>query len=172
MSKSVKFWDRMANRADPQDASIGGIEIKTVELTKKYLKMSDTVLDYACGTGSMTIEITNHVKAVQAMDISARMIEVVKERARHQKIENIHFVQGTLFDAPYEDESLDVVLAFNILHLLEEPHMAIQKIHALLKPGGIFISATACLGESTLLVHVGGSFSSLINSESCEESTH
>jgi ubiquinone/menaquinone biosynthesis C-methylase UbiE len=151
MSKSVKFWDRMANRANRQDASVGGSEIKTVEITKKYLKSSDSVLDYACGTGSMTIDIARHVETMDAMDISPRMLEVVKERAQHNNIENIQFTQGTLSDAPYDDESFDAVLAFNILHLLEDPQLAVHKVNRLLKPGGFFISATACLGESRLM---------------------
>jgi len=38
----------------------------------------------------------------------------------------------------------DVILAFNILHLIEDAPAAIQHIHGLLKPGGIFISKTVC----------------------------
>ena len=159
MSKSVKFWDKMANKADPHDGRMGGVEFETVEHTLKYLKHSDTVLDYACGTGSMTLEIANHVKEIYAADLSARMLAVVKSRAEQSGIENIYFTQGTIFDVPHEDGSLDVILAFNILHLLEDPRAAIQKINQLLKPGGVFISATACLGENTLL----GIFLSLLS---------
>ena len=39
------------------------------------------------------------------------------------------------------------MLALSLLHLLEDPPAAVDKIHALLKPGGVFVSNSACLGE-------------------------
>ena len=40
-----------------------------------------------------------------------------------------------------------MILALNVLHLLEEPDLILERMSNLLKPGGLFISATACLGE-------------------------
>jgi 2-polyprenyl-3-methyl-5-hydroxy-6-metoxy-1,4-benzoquinol methylase len=45
----------------------------------------------------------------------------------------------------------DVILSLSILHLVENPAQVIDRINQLLKPGGIFISATPCLGEKTFL---------------------
>ena len=39
------------------------------------------------------------------------------------------------------------MLGLSILHLLEDRDAAIARVHSLLKPGGVFISSTACLGE-------------------------
>ena len=44
-------------------------------------------------------------------------------------------------------ESFNVILAFNILHYIEDIPEVMLRINDLLKPGGLFISATACLGE-------------------------
>jgi len=44
-----------------------------------------------------------------------------------------------------------VILVFYILHLLEDPHKVMQRINELLKPGGLIISATPCMGEKTFL---------------------
>ncbi len=49
------------------------------------------------------------------------------------------------FSAP--DESFDAVLGMSILHLVADRDEAIRKVYALLKPGGVFISSTACLGD-------------------------
>ena len=49
------------------------------------------------------------------------------------------------FSAP--EGSYDMVLGLSILHLLEDTGAAIAKVHRMLKPGGVFITSTACLGD-------------------------
>ena len=44
--------------------------------------------------------------------------------------------------------ALFAVLAMSILHLLNDLDNAIHRVHRMLKPGGIFVSSTACLGDS------------------------
>jgi 2-polyprenyl-3-methyl-5-hydroxy-6-metoxy-1,4-benzoquinol methylase len=60
---------------------------------------------------------------------------------------NVDFAQTNLFDERYTKESFDVILAFNILHFLEDHRQALQRITELLKPGGLCISLTPCLRE-------------------------
>ena len=151
MNKAEKFWDKTAAREKGPVDGIGDTELKTVELTRKYVKTSDVVLDFACGTGAMTVAIANHVKEIHALDISSKMLDIVKRKADARQTENISFIHGTLFDGQIESESLDVILAFNVLHLLDDQKSAIQRINELLKPGGTFISATPCLGESMFI---------------------
>jgi|LGOV01.1.fsa_nt_gb SAM-dependent methyltransferase len=52
------------------------------------------------------------------------------------------------------DEAYDVVMAFNILCYIKEDDKVIQRIYELLKPGGVFISATDCLGDKMKLMNV------------------
>ena len=75
------------------------------------------------------------------------MVDVARHNASQQGIVNVSFAQSTLFDEKLKPESFDVVLAINILHLLEDTSQFIHRICELMKPGGLFISATACLGE-------------------------
>jgi 2-polyprenyl-3-methyl-5-hydroxy-6-metoxy-1,4-benzoquinol methylase len=144
MSRAEKFWDRMAR---PPVKEIGRGTIKTVEKIKKHLTKSDRVLDFGCGNGTISFQFAGHVQQVEAIDISAKNIALAKKEATGRGIQNIHFAQAVLFDEHYKEESFDVVLAFYILHLLEDREQVIQRINKLLKPGGIFISASACLGE-------------------------
>jgi 2-polyprenyl-3-methyl-5-hydroxy-6-metoxy-1,4-benzoquinol methylase len=147
MRNAEKFWDKNAIQWDAEGNKLDQASIKAIENTKNYLKPSDLVLDFGCGIGTITNEIAVYVKEVHAIDISSRMIEVAKRRSGERKIENIHFAQSTLFDERYKNESFNVVMAFNILHLIEEPQNVMERINELLKPGGLFISATSCLGE-------------------------
>jgi ubiquinone/menaquinone biosynthesis C-methylase UbiE len=121
--------------------------IKTIENTKKYLKASDVVLDYGCATGTKALELAGKVKKIYAIDISSKMIELAKRKLVESKIENVNFEKATIFDNRFKTESFDVITAFNILHLLEDSRQDLQRITDLLKPGGLFISTTPCLGE-------------------------
>jgi 2-polyprenyl-3-methyl-5-hydroxy-6-metoxy-1,4-benzoquinol methylase len=153
MDKSENFWDRMAKKYEKTEKKYEHISLKTVENTKKYLKSSDEVLDYACGPGTKTLELSGLVKEIHGIDISPKMIEIAKRQAVRLKISNVDFSQGIIFDERLERESFDVILGFNILHALEDTQKVMQRINELLKPGGLFISITPCLGEKQTLVN-------------------
>jgi len=144
MNKSEKFWDRLSKNYDKRAKDNAYKE--TLEITKKHLKSSDIVLDYACATGLFSIELAGNVKEIHGIDISSKMIETAKRKAG----KNVNFAKATIFEK-YKKETFNVILAFNILHLLEEPQKVMQRINELLKPGGLFISVTPCLGEKTFL---------------------
>ncbi len=149
MRKPEKFWDMMSNNFDKEAKDNGReqLHVKTIENAKKYLNIGDTVLDCGCATGRKTIEIAGHVKKVHGIDISSKMIEAAKRKVAERKIENIDFAQAIIFDERYKRESFDVILAFNVLHLLEDTQKVMQRINELLKPGGLMISSTVCMGK-------------------------
>ncbi|MHA1516914.1 MAG: class I SAM-dependent methyltransferase [Candidatus Heimdallarchaeaceae archaeon] len=148
MSKSEKFWDKRAVEYDKNEKKWEETYNKALENSKRYLKNTDIVLDYGCGSGMLTIQLANHVKEIYALDISSKNIEAAEQRTKGNNITNISYAATTIFDDSYKKESFDVVLAFNILHLLEDTPKALQRINELLKPGGLFISETASLGET------------------------
>ena len=154
MNKKEKFWNRIAKNYDSQINEDDRAAIKIVENTKKYLRKSDVVLDYACATGKFTYEFAFLVKEIHGIDISPDMIAVAKRNAGEHNIEHVHFTQATIFDKRYEMESFNVILAFNILHLLEEPQQAVQRINQLLNPGGFFISATTCMAKDRSFLRI------------------
>jgi len=133
--------------AHPTAAELRGItiEIKIIEKTRNRLKISDNVLDYGCGTGTAAIEIASSVKKVKGIDISSKMIEAAKGKTVERKVKNIDFAQTTIFDEKLEKGSFDVILCFNLLHLVEDMPKVMQRINELLKPGGLIISATPCI---------------------------
>jgi ubiquinone/menaquinone biosynthesis C-methylase UbiE len=144
LDKSEKFWDRTAKNFDQQDDPYDPGYVRTIQ---EYLGPGDTVLDFACGTGSFSCLIADDVKEIHAIDISSQMLEIAKEKAQALEIKNINFMHATILNQKLKEGSFDVILAFNILHLLENTTEVIQRINRLLKPGGIFISDTPCLGE-------------------------
>jgi len=146
MNKSEKFWDQSADNYDRTEERFAYIHNRSRDNAKEHLKETDVVLDYGCGTGTTACEIASHVREVQAIDISSRMVEIAKGKAADAKIANVDFAQGDIFDDQYENESFDVILAFNMLHTVPNPERVLQRTLELLKPGGTFISVTPCLG--------------------------
>ncbi len=151
MKESEWFWNWSARRYDKQAQEDEALT-KAIERFAKCLKADDTVLDYACGTGVVTYKIAADVKEVLAIDTSAGMIDLAKERAREREVANVHFARKTIFDKGLGRESYDVILAFNILHLLEDARKAVQRASELLKPGGLMVSVTPCLGQAGVVL--------------------
>jgi ubiquinone/menaquinone biosynthesis C-methylase UbiE len=151
MEKSEKFWDKSASKFDQAGKKDEQTYIKFIDRTKKYLKTSDTVLDFGCGTGQISNEIADYVRLIHAIDISSKMIEIAKNKSDNRKIKNIIYTHSTIFDERFKKDSFDVILAFYILHLLQDPQKTIQRINDLLKPGGLVISVIPCIGEKIFL---------------------
>jgi 2-polyprenyl-3-methyl-5-hydroxy-6-metoxy-1,4-benzoquinol methylase len=76
------------------------------------------------------------------------MIAIAERKLVKSKADNLNFSHSTIFDENLNKESFDVVLAFNILHAIQENHRAVARIFQLLKPEGLFISVTPCLKEN------------------------
>lgn len=144
--KKDKFWNWLAKNYDDE------VGEETTKLTKKYLRKNAAVLDYGCARGAYTIALAGDVKEIRGIDISSKMIELAREKSN-----DISFKKAAIFDI---DEKYDVVLAFNLLHLLENTERVIQKIDEILIPGGRFISVTTCMNEQVLL-RIAGFFISL-----------
>ncbi|MCC6615693.1 MAG: class I SAM-dependent methyltransferase [Anaerolineae bacterium] len=149
--KSEAMWDRLAKDWDTPDAKPGQGDVLLIEKTKQYLTPGASVLDYGCATGSVALKLAAVAQNVHGLDISSQMIAVARRRAGEQGLSNAAFTHGTIFDRTLEPESFDVIVAFNILHLVDRPAEAVSRVHQLLKPGGVLIAATPCLGERTVV---------------------
>ena len=154
MDRTKKFWDKQAENYAKQQHEIHLTDNKDFVITLKYLNIDDIVLDYGCGAGIVSIGIANKVKEIHAIDVSSKMIEVAKAKAGELNVENINFAQANIFDERFQKESFNVILAFRVLHVLEDIQAVIRRINGLLKPGRIFISVTACMGSQKALLSI------------------
>ncbi len=148
MTHSSRFWDRIAARYARKPVADEAAYQKKLAVTREYLRPDMEVLELGCGTGSTAIVHAPHVKEIHAIDISEKMLEIARSKAEAASIENVRFERADIdaFTAP--DESFDAVLGLSILHLLEDWDAAIAKVYRMLKPGGVFVSSTVCLGDT------------------------
>lgn len=147
MANAAKFWDRMAARYSRQPIADEEAYQHKLALTREHLGAHMHVLEVGCGTGSTAILHAPHVAQLLATDISANMLAIAEQKARAEGLENIRFVQCAVEDVPVADDSQDIVLALSVLHLLPNWPAAIRDLYAKLKPGGLLISSTACIGD-------------------------
>lgn len=156
MVNSVRFWDKLARKyAASKISDMAGYE-KSLERTRHYLRPDHRVIEYGCGTGSTALRLAPSVAHIQAIDSSAEMIAIAREKAAAEGCKNASFDTATPEQALQQIQPdagrYDAALAFNLLHLVEDRPGVLAAIAQGLKPGGIFISKTPCLTEINIFI--------------------
>lgn len=116
------------------------------------------VLEIGCGTGTTALIHAPYVNHILATDFSPNMIEIAREKAAAQGVKNLTFSVAAVDDLKIPTDSMDMVMAHSILHLVDDRNVVINQIHSWLKPGGYFVSSTACIeggGLMRLLLKLG-----------------
>lgn len=142
-----RFWDRIANKYYQQPVPSEADYQRKLDLTRQHFTRDSEVVEFGCGTGTTAVAHAPFVKRLHAVDISERMLEIAHRQAADAGASNVSFTCGTLFDLNLADNSVDVVLGMSILHLLPNREETLVEVHRILKPGGHFISSTACVAE-------------------------
>ena len=147
MRKHKNFWDRNAGRYDRFMRKDRAAYDEMYALIRPVVK-AKTVLELATGTGLIAKHIVNAAAHIEATDASAEMIAEAK---RDNQSAKLHFSVQDMFCLPYVEESFDVVIASNALHIVPQPEKALAEIHRVLKEDGVLIAPT--------FTHAGNSFS-------------
>ena len=150
MDRETKFWNKIADRYSRRPISDEAVYEKKLDITRKYFRPDMEVLEIGCGTGTTAIAHAPHVGHILATDLAPRMIEIATEKADAANIDNVTFRASSVDALDLPDASIDAVMAHNLLHLLEDREPAIADIYRVLKPGGVFVTSTACIGDMML----------------------
>ena len=150
MSRSDRFWDKAAEKYAKSPIGDEATYQKKLAETQSYLGPDMRIVEFGCGTGTTAIHHAPHVQHIDATDISEKMLEIGRDKARDAGIDNITFTRGTLAELDAADASVDAVLGLNVIHLVPDRDAVIAEVARILKPGGVFVSSTACLGQSYL----------------------
>ncbi len=148
VDQSSRFWNRIAKRYAKRPVADEAAYQKKLRVTREYLQPNMEVLEFGSGTGSTAIAHAPYVKHILAIDISSKMIEIARGKADADNVENITFKIAAIDELNDADQTFDAVLGLSILHLLDNKEDTIAKVHKMLKPGGIFVTSTACIGDT------------------------
>ena len=147
MQEHKDFWDKNAGRYDRFMRKDRAAYDEMYELIRPIVRHK-TVLELATGTGLIAKNIVNAAAHIEATDASAEMIAEAKRDNRSAKL---YFSVQDMFCLPYANQSFDVVIVSNALHIVPQPEKALAEIRRVLKDGGVFIAPT--------FTHAGNSFS-------------
>jgi 2-polyprenyl-3-methyl-5-hydroxy-6-metoxy-1,4-benzoquinol methylase len=150
MKNPAHFWNRVST---PPASKPGGTSLKIIQASQPYLNTSQNALDLGCGSGSISNALAPSVKHLLGIDISSRMLAYARTQAREKGLTQIDYSETHLYDIGLTPASYDLVLAFNVLPYLTELDKSLNQIHQLLKPGGLFLSCTACIRDKRNLLH-------------------
>ncbi|NNK79687.1 MAG: methyltransferase domain-containing protein [Litoreibacter sp.] len=142
-----KFWDRIAEKYARQPVRVQNAYQITLDRVATYLKPSDHVLEVGCGTGSTVLTLSGQVASILATDTSTKMIEIARRKAVAAGTSNVTFRKMALDDAATPGEGFAVVMGMNLLHLVEDLDGALASMGDSLRPGGLLITKSVCMGN-------------------------
>ena len=147
MSNEARFWDKRAEKYAQRPVSDQAAYEKKLEITRRYLRPDSEVLEIGCGTGSTALAHAPYVRHILATDISPAMIDIARRKAEDEQVDNVNFEARAVDNDGLGDSRYDAILALNLLHLLVDPKATIAAAWRGLKPGGVFVTSTACIGD-------------------------
>ena len=138
MRNSQNFWDKNAGRYDRFMRKDTAAYEQLYELLRPVVRQK-TVLELATGTGLIAKHIVRYADHIEATDASQEMIEQAKQGVKSTKL---YFSVQDMFHLPYADQSFDVVIVVNALHIVSEPEKALSEIRRVLKDDGVLVAPT------------------------------
>ena len=149
---SRQFWDRAAEKyAASKIADQDGYE-RSLTRVRELLGPGDRVHEIGCGTGTTALKLADSLGHIEATDISGEMIRIAEAKAEAAGVGNVSFSRRVVSDLDPAETPFDAVLAFNVLHLVDDIDADLARLRQIVRPGGLFISKTPSLGEMNPLI--------------------
>jgi ubiquinone/menaquinone biosynthesis C-methylase UbiE len=125
-------------------------------LSEVGIEQGFRILDYGCGPGGYIAPLAKLVGVsgkIYALDIHPLAIRMVRAIAAKRGLANVETIQsGCRTGLP--DKSVDVVLLFDVLHALSEPHTVLAEVRRVLKPDGILSINDPHMDENEIISKV------------------
>ena len=101
-----------------------------------------SVLDLACGTGTLTrmIKLENPAMTVRGLDGDPDILELARYKSQQEGLD-IHFDQDMSFSMPYTDNSFDLIVSSLFFHHLtaNNKRRTLTEVQRVLRAGGKFL---------------------------------
>jgi ubiquinone/menaquinone biosynthesis C-methylase UbiE len=148
-NKEVRQWMRLVSKS-------------FVSVARKWGLTDGKVLDVGTGTGSLAIGFVKGIPGVEVvgLDLSDFALELARDNAQKSGVSlRVFFQKGDAEDMPFEDDTFDLVISSDTLHLIRNPIKMLNEIQRVLRPqGGFFISDFRRSWLGILTEHVRASY--------------
>jgi ubiquinone/menaquinone biosynthesis C-methylase UbiE/biotin operon repressor len=132
--KMRSFFDSVAGRLGKD--YVPGKSWKSVAEALLRLMPPMVIADLGAGEGEFSLLLAQRAKKVIAVDTSAKMIEVGRERAFRYGLENLEYRIGDMEEVPIDSTAVDLVFFSQSLHHAMHPGRAVEEAARILVPGG------------------------------------
>lgn len=127
----AKSYEENAKRVSNVQNIADGI-LKEIEYTKEM-----NIVDFGSGTGLLTQEIAPYVKSIQAVDMSAAMNEVLREKKDlFPCILEVHQIDMTQPDYDHVLSNIDGIISSMTIHHVKDTYDLLKKFYDMLNENG------------------------------------
>jgi ubiquinone/menaquinone biosynthesis C-methylase UbiE len=143
MDENLKKQQELYDRGWRKELQAGKEERGNLKTNLEFLaqtnllKPHDRILEIGCGIGTVVHELSKKGHDVIGIDISGEAIEYGRK-----KYGDIHLEVQAAETLPYEDESFEVVLSFDLFEHIAAIDKHISEVKRVLRPGGYYLFQT------------------------------
>lgn len=123
------------------------------------IKSDDVILDVGCGGGININRMAKKAKKVYGVDYSIESVKVSREVNRQEIYDGkVEVVKGDVQSLPFDDDTFDVVTAFETVYFWPNIEKCFGEVKRVLKPGGIFLIGTESNGSDNIAMKISEKF--------------
>ncbi len=135
---SVQYFDSVAEKWNVIRSEYFEERLKYKLLSLTNVK-DKVVADLGCGTGFVSLALSNEASIVFSVDNSRNMLKQLKVNALDKNYKNIYLIKSSLDNLSLFDESVDVIFINMALHHIKDAEKAISEMYRVLKKDGVVI---------------------------------
>jgi len=97
------------------------------------------LIDLGCGNGNVSLQFIDKVQELDFLDISDKMLDLVKEKISDSDLHKVNFFNCDLEEFKI-DKKYDIIIAYGLLMHVNSPLKSLEKIYEMLNPGGLLLT--------------------------------
>lgn len=131
-----QYWDQEAASFEKDALYVAGSTIyQEVQMwLLPQFHASDVVVELACSTGFFSAQIAGRVSHLYATDFSPQMVDLARRRL--SQYPNVSVLQADAYHTFLDEDTFDVVLLGDFLHIAREPLAVLRECRRIVKGGG------------------------------------
>jgi ubiquinone/menaquinone biosynthesis C-methylase UbiE len=102
------------------------------------------IIDVGCGFGAMNVVLAHRFvdSEIVGIDLSDPLLRLANRSAQAADLgDRVKFEKADVHQIPYDDDSFDVVINTNMVHLVDDPVQMLNELERILVPGGCLFIA-------------------------------
>lgn len=136
--KKEEYWSKFANTFNEDQNYIVGSAVQQA-LKERLSSESDLgeLIEFGCGAGFFTKDIAANASHVMATDLSDEMLAIARTQLKN--LQNVTVEKSDCEKPDFPDGKFNSVFMANLVHVIENPLLALQESFRILKNGGLLL---------------------------------